>query len=380
MKKSLVALAALAAVAAHAQSSVQVYGLVDAGVRNDNNVASTTAPIVSTSLTNFANGVLNTSRFGFKGAEDLGAGMKANFVLESGLNAGTGASSQSSTLFDRRAAVGLSGDFGKIDLGRNTTFEYDLTAGYVTDPLGQELVNQNQNTAYKATPINPLGLIGSGLATVRRDNAIKYVYSNSGISAGLMYSLGGIAGNSTANNSTQGFARFTNDMLDVAVSSDQLNDSTGHHRVTTGAGGNVKVSGFKITAGVYQIADDAGFTNSSILTLGTSGPTTVSAYISGPQATAKAKVQVADLGLTYQVTPALNVVGAYYQTQFTNGTAAKQTYGTGIVRARYALSKQTDLYAEVDSTQHSNNANSVSTTNSYKKDTTGLAAGVQVRF
>jgi general bacterial porin, GBP family len=77
MKKSLFALAALTAFAgaAQAQSSVTLYGILDTGVAYNNN-ASTAG-----SSTAAVDGILNTSRWGFKGTEDLGGGLKANFVL-----------------------------------------------------------------------------------------------------------------------------------------------------------------------------------------------------------------------------------------------------------------------------------------------------------
>ena len=103
MKKSLIALAALATVAtaAQAQSSVAVYGLLDAGVSSN-----FTANSSGQTLTAAANGILATSRLGFRGTEDLGGGLKANFNLESGLNPMTGAQSRSNSFFDRRAIVG----------------------------------------------------------------------------------------------------------------------------------------------------------------------------------------------------------------------------------------------------------------------------------
>lgn len=114
MRKSLV-LAALActAAAAHAQSNVTLFGIVDAGVRytknGDDNVKS-----MST------NG-LASSRLGFRGIEDLGDGLKAGFWIESGFNPDTGALSDANRLFNRRTTVSLLGSFGEVRLGRDTT-------------------------------------------------------------------------------------------------------------------------------------------------------------------------------------------------------------------------------------------------------------------
>jgi len=113
MKKSLIALAALAATASFAQSSVTISGALDAGVAN-------VKLGNSTSATNMASGIHGASRLRFVGVEDLGGGMKANFWLEMQPDFSNGTTS-SSGLFNRGAWAGLSGSFGEIRLGRQGT-------------------------------------------------------------------------------------------------------------------------------------------------------------------------------------------------------------------------------------------------------------------
>ena len=123
MKKSLIALAVLAASgAAMAQSSVTLYGIVDAGFGTSK--AGVGAASV-TQTTVFGSG-LNNSRWGLKGSEDLGGGLKANFVLENGFSTDTGNTVSSALAFSRAANVGLSGSFGAVTLGRNYTAYDDL--------------------------------------------------------------------------------------------------------------------------------------------------------------------------------------------------------------------------------------------------------------
>ena len=108
MKKSLVALAVLAASgAAMAQSSLTLYGIADlwVGAQKNDGVG-----------TIMGNGGLSTSRLGFKGSEDLGGGLTANFTFEQKLQLTDGATNAKT--FDRQANVGLSGGFGTIKLGR----------------------------------------------------------------------------------------------------------------------------------------------------------------------------------------------------------------------------------------------------------------------
>jgi predicted porin len=107
MKKSLIALAALAAVsAASAQSSVTLYGIADIWVGK-----------VKGGKVMAASGGVNTSRWGVKGSEDLGGGLKANFNFESGLDLANGA--VKGGLFERQANVGVSGGFGTVKLGKS---------------------------------------------------------------------------------------------------------------------------------------------------------------------------------------------------------------------------------------------------------------------
>ena len=151
MKKSLLAVALLGAFAgvAHAQTAVQIYGTVDAGItkRTDQTLA----------IGKRANNTL-----GFKGTEDLGNGLKALFQLEIRYEPDTGTIEQGAggiqrPLFQGQSRVGLQGDFGMIRLGRGLTafqesstafepwhglptpagFQTDLqVAGYTSDPLG----------------------------------------------------------------------------------------------------------------------------------------------------------------------------------------------------------------------------------------------------
>ena len=121
MKKSLIALAVMAVSgAAFAQSSVTLYGIADVVIHKDKNVSA-----------KMTSGGVSDSRWGVKGAEDLGGGLKADFNFEQGLDLTTGAIK--GTAFSRQANVGFSGGFGAIKLGK-TWNAYDDIAG-ATDPV-----------------------------------------------------------------------------------------------------------------------------------------------------------------------------------------------------------------------------------------------------
>jgi len=147
MKKSLFALAAASAFAGavQAQSSVSVYGIYDGGYDNRNMSEKTIAGVLSnTQQSALSGGESASSRIGFRGVEDLGKGLSANFNLEIGITAGTGelGTSTSSNTADttgatqgsdtgvRTSIVGLSDkQFGSIAFGRQTTGMHAIVAG-----------------------------------------------------------------------------------------------------------------------------------------------------------------------------------------------------------------------------------------------------------
>ena len=170
MKKTLLALAAIAASsAAFAQSSVSLYGVVDASlesVKGDDTV------------TRVSSDNLASSRLGFKGTEDLGGGLKANFVLESNMKMDTGANGGGSTrFFDRAAWVGVAGGFGELRVGRQDS-SIGLLAGN-SSILGAQ--------AYDDLKI---AKTFSADGYRRTDNAITYVLPKlvDGLTAQVQYS------------------------------------------------------------------------------------------------------------------------------------------------------------------------------------------------
>jgi len=188
MKKSLLALAALGAFAsaAQAESSVTLFGLIDTGVNYVNNVQTTEKG--GKSQVNLSSGGLQGSRWGLRGSQDLGNGLKAVFTLESGFDVNTGTQSQGNRIFGRQAFAGLSGDFGTVTIGR----QYDSIADFVS-PLA---ASGRWEGSFAAHP----GDIDNFNNTRRINNSIKYT-SNSyeGLTFGGLYSLGGIAGQRSAN-------------------------------------------------------------------------------------------------------------------------------------------------------------------------------------
>ena len=181
-------MAALGAIAgvAHAQSSVTLYGLVDAYIGQTSSQVDSTiiASRVAKLKQNVVNGSgQNNSRWGMRGTEDLGGGMKGLFVLEGGFQPDTGASAtisnQGGSLFGRQSWVGLSGGFGTVGLGRQYPAYDDLR--------GATNMIYDSNFATTAT------VWGTGLRDYqnRSSNAIKYTSPDfAGFSGAVTYGLG----------------------------------------------------------------------------------------------------------------------------------------------------------------------------------------------
>ncbi len=182
MKKSLIALAALAAVgAASAQSSVTLYGVIDTNYgwarTTFKDIAAGETIKVSTLGLNAAGGNMSGSRWGLKGQEDLGNGLSAVFNVEAGFNSGTGQFAQpyldgdgyqTGSGFNRRAVVGLKGGFGQVLLGRDYTPMDDLLGGngfqaidlstYNTSPYGTALYTGRANGIHYSGNFSGVGV------------------------------------------------------------------------------------------------------------------------------------------------------------------------------------------------------------------------------
>lgn len=187
MKKSLIALAVLAAAgAASAQSSVTLYGVVDASIGNIKDTLSATATKITDRQNTVDSSSMRNSRWGVKGSEDLGNGLKANFVLEQGFMTDTGAVSATkghggtTDGFNREANVGVSGNFGAVKLGRVYSAYDDARA----------LTNNTADHNFAATR-DVWNTTGSKDYNIRFDNAVRFdsaVYN--GFSGAVAYGFG----------------------------------------------------------------------------------------------------------------------------------------------------------------------------------------------
>ncbi|AGU49124.1 putative outer membrane porin, OmpC family [Variovorax paradoxus B4] len=185
MKKKTLAAAAAALVAGHclAQSSLTLFGVVDAGVSHYRTTSSSWNPLRPAELRQ-SQTVLSpsgnaSSRLGFRGTEDLGGGLAASFWLEAPLNNDTGGGIAN---FGRRSTLSLSGPFGELRLGRDYTASFWNDA--VFDPfsvngVGTNLIAVVNSNIAASRALATGGLLNGGLSAgtdsyLRTSNALSY--------------------------------------------------------------------------------------------------------------------------------------------------------------------------------------------------------------
>lgn len=308
MKKSLIAVAALAAMsAASAQSSLNLYGIVDVVIHKDDIRGEPSKPLTMTS------GGVSTSRIGFKGTEDLGGGLKANFLLEQTVNLTSGEAAG----FDRQAYVGLSGSFGEFKFG-NVYTAYDDISG-ATNPV------------FDASKLAPTSVWKSGSEYISNPGSNIYYATPSfgGFSGAVSYSLDG-----SKNEVVSLHVKFENgpiyvglgyqDQEDFANASASTDDKADKY---TRLNGSYDFGSFKLLAGYgkvknadateYSIGADVPLSSNLVLSAG---------YASSKAGNAKRDYGVA-VGAAYSLSKRTTVYGGARNVE---GAKDESRVGVGI--------------------------------------------------
>ena len=357
MKKATLVLAVLAVStsAAWAQSSVTLYGVVDAALRY------TTNANAGQSTKQLVPGGMSQSRLGVNITEDMGGGLKALANLEHRLNSDTGAAS-SATDFWRQAWVGLqSADLGQVRLGRQYNILFDAYSSTFASFRYSPYIE-----AYKPE-------LGMALGA-RQSNMVKYLADLGGLRVELQVSAGeGAAG--VPDKSMGGMLRYVAGPFAMAGALLQTQES---------AGGKIKemLIGAAYTLGplyLHAAYADNRFDNSvSALTRATytAGLAPANVALAATSANVKKRTMV-KVGATYQLTPHVNLGASYWslkQDPLLGTTKSKGDYMAAV--ADYAFSKRSDVYLEVDYTKFTGN---LAFANSAKKRG-GAMVGVRHRF
>lgn len=331
MKKSLFAVAVLGTFAgiAQAQSSVTLYGVVDANVEYANNLPGATAGSSGNRVA-MNSGGLSGSRWGLRGVEDLGGGLSALFVLESGFGTDDGKLQQSGRLFGRQAFVGLlSANIGKFTFGRQYTTLFDMLANFV--PMSY------------STQYEPVAVL-TGL-DFRSDNTAKYTGVFGPVTVGTHWSFGNgtVSVNPAGGGSGEVPGQFRRDSgyglggayaggrIGATIAYDQYNPS-------------VPVGGIAFSTGAVRKAAVAGsytFGSAKIM----------AGYRWGQNKNPNGSLALRDdyywVGANYQATSALglSLEYSYQKLKTVNSAPSVQSNPWQLAAiATYSLSKRTDVY------------------------------------
>jgi predicted porin len=325
-----------AASVAHAQSSVTLYGTIDTSITYVHNASGNQS---LWALGNSSAGDLSGSRWGLKGQEDLGGGLKAIFQLENGFNPSTGALGQGSREFGRQAFVGLASDqFGTFTLGRQYDPLVDMVQGITADN-------------YFGSTFATAGDVDNYDNSSRTSNAVKYVSPvYSGLQVEGMYAFGGVAGETGSGQTWSAAASYNNGPFSLAAGyfvADNPSVVGAAQRTTWGGTSDGTFDGSLINLG-YQTAKSINIAR--VAGQYVAGPFTFGLSYSNSQYKADAqsafvsteKYNTGQGFLNYQATPAMLVGVGYSYTKASGNTGA--TYNQVSVGADYNLSKRTDVY------------------------------------
>ncbi|AJK47410.1 porin [Burkholderia plantarii] len=326
MKKALLAAALMTAgVAAQAQSSVTLYGRLDAGLEYMNGLQNGHSIRAES-------GDWGTSLWGIKGTEDIGGGYKVLFHLEGAFNTMNGSLGSTGTIWDRFATVGISNDaYGTLLLGRELAIANGV---WDFDPFGQS----NWSTAS----------LVRGRNWNKTSNNISYqspsfygfdAYGQYSLSNQTTYNGGtGAAGSQGRSDGLQ--LTYTNSLFQVRGLFDETRDgATGKFDDVFNfsreyfAGANVFLGQFKLQVSYQSSHADSG------------GPAVNNGITTTQQVWG---------GVTWQATPAAALIAAVYHVNANNGGGNATIYTIG---GSYNLSKRTLLDLQAATVRNSKTAN-----------------------
>lgn len=350
----LLALASLSTIsmAAAAQSSVDLFGAIDLGILSESNTSNPAVgylpnPSDKGHLTEMKDGGIALSYWGLKGSEDLGDGLKANFVLQGNINAANGTaggpnSTGGTSLFNQQANVGISGSFGAIKAGRVISPIFDAFAS--TDVRGGAFFGSGLTAVVgmnSATGSFSGANSNASLGALYNDNAIVYSTPNlNGFAASLEITMGGVAGNASALRQTAATATYSSenwkfDALIYNGNDDGVRASVNPNGTNTNrieqVGGMYSNAGWSVSAAYFKGTNPAD-----------TGAGMNPAAMGGAQTSGN--VEMFSLGLGYKVTSALSLTSGYYDLKDEANSGNHATMY--VLGADYALSTRTKLYAD----------------------------------
>ena len=331
---------------AFAQNSVTLYGIVDAGVGYQSSSTSLGSTSGGHSAFKMINGVWAGSRFGLKGAEDLGGRTKAIFTLEEGFNSATGAMATNNLMFSRQAYVGATNPtYGSFTAGRQYASYYQLLSAYSPTTW---------LTGYFGAHPGDVDGLDTGYRT---NNTLLYMSPVLyGFKVSGSYSFAGVPGSVNQGSSWAAAIQYAQGPVGLAVGFSRINNSTpgggafGADSATSNAGAQAGVSavtnGYQTAQAQQRFAIGAGYTFNSQFDI-TATYTNVQ-YIPGINSSFRSE-QIWNTGgivLHWKPSPAWDFAGGYSYTRATtaNGITSSAQYQQFNLSQYYSLSKRTGVY------------------------------------
>lgn len=310
MKRFALGLLTLAPLAGlvHADPAVRIFGTVDGGIRYQTNATADGGSKVSMG----SNGYYNSNKLDFAGSDELGEGLKLEFLLESGFNLGTGQlDNTSGQLFQRQSFIRMTTPLGAVSIGRQYTIAHDFILIY--DPFG-----------FRFTPLIPLTRASSG---TRFDNDLKYVGQFGPLKVELENSFGEQPG-SSAQKAARGIG------VNYYAGPLVFGGSFNHRSVAAGLNYN---------GDTYYLVG-AAYSQDGLKVSGGWMSETVTS-----QAGKETETRNAFGGVSYRFSPRVSATAGYYLTSADGDPAGRR--GLSVAEVDYSLSKRTTLYAELDYTR-----------------------------
>nr|WP_243736892.1 porin [Cupriavidus sp. L7L] len=336
-----------------AQSNVTLYGIVDQSIRYTTN-----ANAANDGKLELTNGAITNSRWGLRGTEDLGSGMKALFQLENGFDPDT--ANQNGSLFGRKAFVGLATSIGTVRFGRQNTEGFNFFQEY--DPLTIGNYNLNSWPFF--------------LTRIRSNNVASYDAKFGALGMGASYGFGETPGSLTANQYWGGRATYAFGPAGIGLLYQQFRDASGNRQQMWGLGTKYTIGSAKVFAGYIGGKDRTGVIDNNFMNASSRGITvSTAAAVANPR-----EDRIGYAGITYSATPALALTGAFYFDSIGNKNGVADNSGkryTAVAVAEYSLSKRTQIYGTVDFNKVSGGA---TTELPGKSNQLGIAAGIRHIF
>ncbi|SFT83523.1 porin [Paraburkholderia aspalathi] len=336
--KTIRRLAALIGVAAtglaHAQNSVTLYGVIDVGptfVSNEGGAHNV----------KLDDSVYSGNRWGLKGTEDMGGGLKAIFLLENGFNALNGQLRQGGLEFGRSSWVGLQNDYATLTMGRQYDLIEDFTARHAMSNWASGYANHQGD----------LDRLGGELL----NNSVKLLSAEfNGFQAGAMYSFGNVAGSVHKQSAWGAAAQYSRGPFSAGTAYMRLNNPSGGNAIDPYAQmgvfsflGQTTATRDPATGKVMDTQSALAVDSQSILTLGASyllsnvtyGIAYSDVWFKGFGKTSTLRAY--DGGASWQITPSFSLAAAYVYSTF-----EAHHYNEGSLGLDYLLSKRTDIYLQ----------------------------------